>query len=100
LMHEVGSHLTDDLSRYFSIPHGGGALIERAEFERAREQLQAAGFRLRGAEESWSSFMTLRARYASALNAMARFWAIPPAQWIGDRSPLNYFKRHAGQTAG
>src|SRR5207245_5668381 len=82
----LGSHLVEDVTRYFRMPHEHGALVDRAEFDVARERLRAAGWRLRDAERSWVDFQALRARYAEDLNAMARFWAVPPAQWIGGRA--------------
>jgi hypothetical protein len=39
-------------------------------------------------ETSWQAFRLQRLRYAANLNALARFFHIPPAQWIGDRSYL------------
>jgi hypothetical protein len=30
------------------------------------------------------------------MNSIAIFWASPPAQWIGDRSPLKQRARHDG----
>ena len=86
----LGSHLVEDVTRYFRMPHEHGALVDRAEFDVARERLRAAGWRLRDAERSWVDFQALRARYAEDLNAMARFWAVPPAQWIGDRSAMRH----------
>ncbi|MBC5825556.1 MAG: two pore domain potassium channel family protein [Candidatus Eremiobacteraeota bacterium] len=94
LLHDVGTHLTEDLSSYFSLPQERAALVERSEFDQARERLRAAGFRLRGADASWAAFIAYRQEYAGTLNAMARFWAIPPAQWIGDRSALS--QHHKG----
>ena len=37
-----------------------------------------------------------RAEYALRINSLATYWASPPAQWIGDRSPLKYRARHDG----
>ena len=51
-------------------------------------RLREAGYRLVDAEESWHRFSDLRAGYAGDLNSMARYWAVPPAQWVGDRSPM------------
>jgi hypothetical protein len=51
------------------------------------------GYTLRPAEESWQEFATMRERYASRLNALARFLAVPPTLWIGDRSPLRHATR-------
>jgi hypothetical protein len=39
-------------------------------------------------EIAWQRFSQMRAQYAGSLNAMARHFHIPPAQWIGDRSFL------------
>jgi len=61
--------------------------------------LQAAGFKLRDANEAWTSFSRLRAVYAGRVNALAQYWATPPAQWIGDRSPLRYRFQHEAQRA-
>ena len=90
LLLEVGAHLVEDVTRYFRLPRDPGALVDRAEFETARHRLAAAGWRLRDAEQSWAAFESLRGRYADDLNQMARFWAVPPAQWIGDRSALRH----------
>src|SRR5207249_6247926 len=45
----LGSHLVEDVTRYFRMPHEHGALVDRAEFDVARERLRAAGWRLRDA---------------------------------------------------
>jgi hypothetical protein len=37
--------------------------------------------------------------YAGRVNALAQYWATPPAQWIGDRSPLRYRFQHEAQRA-
>jgi hypothetical protein len=89
LMHEIGMHLTDDLSDYFGLPHEDSILVEHQEFEQARQRLAAAGFELREGSDAWAAFSTLRRQYAAPLNAMARYWAIAPAQWIGDRSSVS-----------
>src|SRR6266542_2643561 len=86
----VGAHLVEDVTAYFSMTHEHGAGVERSEFDEARARLTAAGFRLREPEASWSQFSTLRGEYAGDLNAMASFWSVPPAQWIGDRSTLRH----------
>lgn len=89
LMHSVGSHLTHDLSNYFRFHSNTDVGVEPAEYAQARQRLLAAGFRLVPEAEGWTAFQRLRSEYASALNAMARYWAITPAQWIGDRSPIS-----------
>jgi hypothetical protein len=82
----VANHLVEDLAQAlgFALDHHPG--IERFEFEQALERLAGAGYRLRPIEESWARFSELRARYAGPLNAMAVYWAIPAAPWVGDRS--------------
>jgi hypothetical protein len=94
LMHDVGSHLTNDVAKYFGLAEPSrNVLVEQHEFRLARSRLSAAGFRLIDEALSWETFQRLRAEYASPLNNMARTWAIAPAQWIGDRSPIG--GRHA-----
>lgn len=88
LMIEVGTHLSEDLVHYFGITPEHEAGIERHEFDAVAERLRQAGYELRDREESWSIFRNLRSQYAWPLNAMAKYWAIPPAQWIGDRSAI------------
>ena len=88
MLRRAGTHLVEDVTSYFRLPHEHDAGVERAEFDLARERLAAAGYRLRDAESSWAAFSAARQRYAADLNSMARFWAVPPAQWIGDRSPM------------
>jgi len=87
----LGAHLVEDIGRSFrfmdrrSDDRGPG--IERAEFDDARARLGAAEYVLVGdAEAAWAAFARSRAEYADALNALARYLDVPPAQWIGDRS--------------
>jgi len=93
LMHSVGSHLTHDLAKYFGFDNDNAAGVELQEYREARQRLGAAGFALLPEADGWVAFQRLRAQYASALNGMAQYWAITPAQWIGDRSPIPI--RHA-----
>ena len=87
----IGSHLVEDIGRSFrfmdrrSADRGPG--IERVEFDDARARLGSAGYALvADADASWSAFALSRAEYADALNTLARYLEVPPAQWIGDRS--------------
>lgn len=89
ILHEIGTHAVHDLSGYFRVDASDDVGVERAEFETARTQLVEAGLPCRESDEAWPRFVTLRARYAGRLNALARFFDIPPAQWIGDRSLLS-----------
>jgi hypothetical protein len=88
LLHSVGGHLTHDLAKYFRLLSDGDVMVERSEFQAARERLRAAGYALADEAAAWTTFCRLRTEYAADLNAMARYWAITPAQWIGDRSPI------------
>jgi hypothetical protein len=91
----VGGHCIEDLVQYFHLPDPrDGPQVERAEFEEACDRLAHAGFRLRDRDEAWERFAVVRSSYASRVNSLARNWMSPPAQWIGDRSPLRGFARH------
>lgn len=95
LMYKVGVHLVEDLSHFFRLPHEHLAGIERFEFDDACARLERAGFRLSDPETAWAEFSRLRSEYATPLNALAGRFAIPPAQWIGDRSFLSHGRRPA-----
>ncbi|MBV8223142.1 MAG: two pore domain potassium channel family protein [Candidatus Eremiobacteraeota bacterium] len=88
LFHIMGVHLVRDLAHYFHIPEEADVGIERSEFDQACAALTAAGWTIRDDDAAWASFRENRARYAGPLNEMARFWAIPPSRWIGDRSTI------------
>jgi hypothetical protein len=90
LMYAMGRHLVEDLGRFFGMSQDHEAGVEREEFELARDRLAAAGYHLLGPDESWTAFAHLRSDYAGPLNAMAKWWAAPPAQWIGDRSYIRF----------
>jgi hypothetical protein len=87
IFYNVGRHATRDLSRYFRVADSDETVgIERDEFDHACDRLAAAGYVLRDRNEAWQRFAQLRSGYAAHLNEMARFFEIPPLQWIGDRS--------------
>jgi hypothetical protein len=88
LMYNAGTHLVEDLSWFFRTSHVHEVGIERFEFDQACDRLAEAGFTLTDREISWTKFAELRAAYAIPLNDMGRYWSIPPALWIGDRSYL------------
>jgi hypothetical protein len=95
MMFSMGTHLVEDLGHYFGIMGDHSAEVERYEFDDARQRLAAAGWTLLGPEESWVAFSKLRAGYATQLNSMAKWFAIPPTQWIGDRSFVRFpLRRH------
>ena len=94
MLTSAGNHLLEDITQAFRIRHDRDVGVERGEFEDARERLGSCGYRLREMDESWRRFSETRAAYAGALNALARFWAVPPALWVGDRS---YLPLHPGR---
>jgi hypothetical protein len=88
IVNRLGRHFVDDFARYFRLPDGTMVGIDRSEFDRAYERLELAEIPLREREQAWKDFGEIRSTYASQLNLLARYWRIPPAQWIGDRSFL------------
>jgi hypothetical protein len=95
LSRAVGGHCLEDLVHYFRLPDEPEVGVERQEFDEACARLSRAGFRLRDPDVAWQQFSRLRMEYAGRVNALARHWATPPAQWIGDRSPLKYPHLHS-----
>lgn len=83
---KAGTHLAKDFTGFFALPGGDAAAVEYDEFVVAYRKLQAMGVPLHPLEDAWPAFSAKRAQYAAALDAMARWWRIPPAHWIGDRS--------------
>jgi hypothetical protein len=89
IFYNVGRHATGDLARYFRVDiEQENVGIEREEFDHACDRLATAGYRLRERDEAWAQFAHLRSSYAPHLNALAKFFEIPPLQWIGDRSSI------------
>ena len=89
LFYNLGRHAASDLARYFRLSDGSVAAgVERQEFDRAYDRLEAAGYTLRDRDEAWKRFSELRGTYAEHLNAMAAFFEIPPLQWVGDRGTV------------
>ncbi len=93
MMFRMGTHTVVDLSHWmgfrFDEDENAPVGVERSEFDTARERLQRAGFSMRPADEAWEDFKKHRAQYAAGLNEMAKHFAAPPAQWIGDRSMID-----------
>jgi hypothetical protein len=95
ILYNVGRHATGDLSRYFRVGAVDESVgIERSEFDHACDRLAEAGYVLRDRDEAWTHFSALRSNYASHLNVLARFFQIPPIQWIGDRSIIAVASHH------
>jgi len=93
LMFKVGNHLVEDLAWYFRFKNASVPIVEREEFDDARERLIKAGYRCREADVAWKEFVVLRSMYASVINQLAGRLAIMPAKWIGDRSYLPHAQR-------
>lgn len=96
LARAVGGHCIEDLVLFFRLPDVREVGVELHEFRQARVRLADAGYRLRAETESWEAFQRYRSEYAGRVNALALYWACPPAQWIGDRSPLKQRAEHDG----
>jgi len=90
MLSRLGRHLVSDYAYYFDFVVAGdgdvAAGIDRSEFDQAYNRLRDKGLPMRERETAWSEFAALRGSYALPLNGMARWWRIPPALWIGDRS--------------
>jgi Ion channel len=93
LMFKVGNHLVEDLAWYFRFKNAEVPIVERQEFEEARDLLIKAGYQCRGADVAWTEFAALRSKYASPLNQLAARLSIMPAKWIGDRSYIPHVER-------
>ena len=90
MMNHTGRHMVHDLAHYFTLgTEPGSAGIDATEFENARVRLLEAGLPVRSTEDAWERFAEIRQTYAAPLNAMASWWRIPPAQWVGDRSLIH-----------
>ncbi len=91
MLSRLGRHLVSDYTHYYGFEQdlSGAPGIERAEFDQVYTRLAEKGLRMREIEGAWNEFSALRGSYALPLNAMARWWRIPPALWIGDRSIIS-----------
>ena len=93
LMFKVGNHLVEDLAWYFRFKNAGVPIVERHEFDDARQRLISAGYNCKEADAAWTEFASLRSMYASVINQLAGRLAILPAKWIGDRSYVPHVER-------
>jgi hypothetical protein len=82
----IGTHLVRDFGNFFHLPGEDSAAVEYDEFAAAYAVLQGLGMPLHPLADAWPAFTAKRATYAIPLGAMAAWWRIPPARWIGDRS--------------
>jgi hypothetical protein len=86
----LGRHFVRDFADYFGLLDGDDVGVERGEFDIAYARLAAVGMTMLDRDAAWTAFVQTRSTYAGRLNAMAQFWRIPPAQWVGDRSLLGH----------
>jgi hypothetical protein len=89
-VNRLGRHFVSDFAHYFSLPDGAEVGVERIEFDVAYDRLRAAGIPMLEQTKAWLNFVEVRSTYAGQLNAMAQYWRIPPAQWVGDRSLIGH----------
>ena len=99
LLLKVGNHLVEDIAWYFRLKTIKTPIVERSEYEDARERLLAAGYQCTDVDSGWEQFAALRSMYASGLNLLALRMAIIPARWIGDRSYVPHLGRPSRATA-
>jgi hypothetical protein len=92
LSRAVLGHCIEDMVIYFHLPDEHHAGVELSDYREARERLELAGYRLRPEADGWEAFREMRAAYAGRVNALAIYYASPPAQWIGEAHIL----AHAG----
>lgn len=93
MMYTIGCHALVDLTHSRLARrrlHRDNKLpgIERSEFETACHQLNEAGYSTICSNATWEEFSRRRAVYSERLNLLARYFASPPTQWIGDRTVL------------
>ena len=94
LMFTVGNHLVEDLSWVFRLNVSpDNPIIERSEYVAAIARLKTAGYAAHDGDAHWQLFAQKRGKYASALNQIATYLALPPAPWVGDRSYLPHRQR-------
>ena len=86
ITNRIAAHLVRDFSHFFRLPDGDSAGVDYDEFVIAYDKLRSLGIPLHPLVTAWPDFAAKRAAYAAPLDAMARWFRIPPAQWIGDRS--------------
>jgi len=79
----VLGHCIEDMVIYFGLPDQRDAGVDREQYGQARERLERAGYALRDEVAGWDDFRAMRAEYAGRINALAVYWASPPALWIG-----------------
>ena len=89
-VNRLGRHFVNDFGHQFELAESSDVGVERVEFDIAYDRLHDAGIPLVERAKAWRHFSEVRSTYAGRLNAMAQFWRIPPAQWVGDRSLISH----------
>jgi hypothetical protein len=84
LVKKMGAHLVEDITN-LGFRETGADGVDRESFDAVYERLAAAGYELEPPEQAWPAFRSARATYADRLEAMAAYWAVPPASWFGGR---------------
>jgi hypothetical protein len=87
LLYGTGVHAVEDLFYYYRLTERE-SVIQRHEFEDVLNDMKNDGFAIRPVDEAFASFTEKRAKYAPRLDALVVLLAVPPGQWIGDRSYL------------
>jgi hypothetical protein len=99
LMLTVGNHLVEDTAWVLRFTSTQDPIIGRDEYEVAVDRLKKAGYRIKPG--GWEKFSALRSQYASVVNQLALLLALPPAQWVGDRSYIPHrTRRRRSKPAG
>jgi hypothetical protein len=95
----VGNHLVEDTAWVLRFTSTQDPIIGRDEYEVAVDRLKKAGYRIKPG--GWEKFSALRSQYASVVNQLALLLALPPAQWVGDRSYIPHrTRRRRSKPAG
>jgi ion channel len=92
LFKRAGAHLVEDIYN-LGFHDGAPTSLARPDFEAACDRLEQAGYRVRDRDDAWPAFEAARGTYATRLESMARYWAMPGTSWLGDpvalRMPLH-----------
>jgi Ion channel len=88
LVKKMGAHLVEDITN-LGFRAAGADGVDREGFDAVHARLAAAGYRLVPADDAWPMFRRARSTYADRLEAMATYWAVPPAAWFGGRRAVH-----------
>jgi hypothetical protein len=91
LMLTVGIHFVEDTGWVLALKSSQEAIVDQEEYQIAVDRLKKAGYQIK--EGGWEKFRKLRSQYASVVNQVALLLAVPPAEWVGDRSYIPHRQR-------